>query len=178
VYFAGGLLWAVVYSVVEPRMRGTPWVRGATFAMLPALISLVVVLPLLGGGLFGLALGAGPLPIIGNVLLHVVYGAMLGVVYGPFGDLDASTLERPETQDVGTVRPSYEQPAALLLLAGLLIGLLVGVALSMLTGANAVQLPGGESSSGLILWGAMIGAVLGLFIGSFVGLGRHPRRTG
>jgi hypothetical protein len=174
IYFAGGLLWAVVYSVVESRLTGRPWVRGVTFAMLPALVSLVVVLPLLGGGLFGLALGAGPLPIIGNVLLHAVYGAMLGVVYGPFGDLDASTLERPTSPDNGVVRTSYEQTAAILLVTGALVGTFVGVLLSMLTGANAIQLPGGESTSGLILWGALIGAVFGLFIGSFLGLGRQP----
>lgn len=177
VYFAGGLLWAVVYSLVEPRLSGSPWVRGATFAMAPALVSLVVVLPLLGGGLLGLALGAGPFPIIGNVLLHAVYGAMLGVVYGPFGDLDASTLERPEADEDGAARTSYEQTAAMLLVTGLVIGALVGVVLSMLTGANAVQLPGRESNSGLILWGALIGAVLGLFVGSFVGLGGRPHRS-
>ena len=90
--------------------------------MLPALVSLVVVLPLLGGGLFGLALGAGPLPIIGNVLLHVVYGAILGVVYGPWGDLDASTLERPDIRDGGVAGPSYEPVAALALLIGLVVG--------------------------------------------------------
>ena len=43
--------------------------------------------------------------------------------------------------------------------------------LSMLSGEYAVRLPIGEANSGLILWGALIGAALGLFIGSFVGPG-------
>ena len=139
--------------------------------MLPALVSLVVVLPLLGGGLFGLALGAGPLPIIGNVLLHVVYGAILGVVYGPWGDLDASTLERPDIRDGGVAGPSYEPIAALALLVGLVVGGLVGLAASIaVDGAGGSLL--GEASAGLILWGALLGAVGGLFVGSFAGLGR------
>ena len=72
IYFTGGLFWPLLYAWLEPRLAGAPWVRGASFAMLPALVSLVVVLPLVGGGFFGMALGAGPLPIIGNVLLHLV----------------------------------------------------------------------------------------------------------
>jgi hypothetical protein len=176
IYLLGGFLWAILYSRVESRLPGSPWQRGVAFAMLPALVSLVVVLPLLGGGFLGLGLGAGPFPIIGNILLHAVYGAMLGVVYGPFGDLDSSTLSQPVDDDGRPFRTSYEQTAAMLLVTGLVVGTLAGVILSMLTGQNAVQLPFGEASSGLILWGALIGAVLGLFIGSFVGLGRHPRQ--
>ena len=95
VYLAGGLLWAALYALVEPRLRGPAWLRGATFALVPALVSLVIVLPMLGGGLFGAALGAGPLPTLGNLLLHVAYGAVLGLVYGPVGDFDASTLHAP-----------------------------------------------------------------------------------
>lgn len=177
IYFLGGLLWAILYSRVESRLPGSPWQRGMTFAMLPALVSLVVVLPLLGGGFLGLSLGAGPLPIIGNIILHAVYGAMLGVVYGPFGDLDASTLGLPVDDEGRPIHTHYEQTAAMFLVTGLVVGTLVGVMLSMLTGGNAVQLPGGESSGGLILWGALIGAVFGLFIGSFVGLGHHPQAS-
>jgi hypothetical protein len=177
IYLAGGLLWAVIYSLVEPRLPGPPWVRGVTFAMIPALVSLVVVLPLLGGGLFGLSLGAGPLPAIGNVLLHVVYGAILGVVYGPFGDLDASTLERPATRDGRQTRTSYEPTAALALLGGLLAGAAIGLVASIMMAGTGVGLLGG-SNGGLILWGALLGAVIGLFVGSFLGLGqsapRHP----
>jgi hypothetical protein len=175
VYFAGGLLWAILYAYVEPRLSGAPWLRGVTFAMLPALVSLVVVLPLLGGGLFGMGLGAGPLPIIGNVILHAVYGAMLGIVFGPFGDLDATTLERPIDDEGRPYRTQYEQTAATFLVTGLVVGTLVGVMLSMLSGESAVRLPIGEANSGLILWGALIGAALGLFIGSFVGLSQHPQ---
>ena len=175
IYLAGGLLWAIVYTLVEPRLPGAPWQRGVIFAMVPALVSLVVVLPLLGGGLFGVAFGAGPLPAIGNILLHAVYGAILGVVYGPFGDRDASTLERPEAVSGDTAPPSYEPMAALALIGGLVIGALIGLAASMMTmdgGGTAL----GESSSAMILWGGLLGAVAGLFIGSFLGLGQ-PTRT-
>jgi hypothetical protein len=173
VYVAGGLLWAVIYTLVEPRLSGAPWVRGVSFAMIPALVSLVVVLPLLGGGLFGLSLGAGPLPTIGNVLLHVVYGAILGVVYGPFGDLDASTLERPAATADDRPRTSYEPTAALLLLGGLVVGALIGLAASVATGGIGGATMG-ASNSGLILWGGLLGAVIGLFVGSFLGLGERP----
>jgi hypothetical protein len=177
IYLAGGLFWAVVYTLVEFRLGGSPRVRGVTFAMLPALVSLAVVLPVLGGGPFGLALGAGPLPTIGNLVLHAVYGSILGVVYGPFGDLDSSTLERPDLPVGGAARGPYERTAALVLLGGLLLGGLVGLAASIVTGSDAGLTLLGQSSSGLILWGALLGAAIGLLIGSFLGLGQgQPRR--
>jgi hypothetical protein len=177
IYFAGGLLWAVLYTLVEPHLPGPAWRRGVLFAMLPALVSLVVVLPLLGGGLFGLSLGAGPLPVLGNVLLHMVYGAILGLFYGPFGDRDASTLQRPLATDGDRAGPSYEPVAALALLGGLILGGVIGLVASVEVGrADSVIV--GVSAGALVLWGALLGAVIGLFVGSFAGLGRtaphHP----
>jgi hypothetical protein len=172
IYFTGGLLWAIVYALVEPHLPGAPWKRGALFALLPAIVSLVVVLPLLGGGMLGLALGAGPLPVIGNLLLHLVYGAMLGVIYGPFGDLDASTLERPTIAEDGVRPRSYEPTAALLLVGGLFAGALVGLVASTASVEPSAAIIVGASSGGLILWGALLGAMIGLFVGSFLGLGR------
>lgn len=174
IYVLGGVFWAMLYTVVEPHLRGAPWLRGVTFAMIPALVSLVVVLPLLGGGLFGLALGAGPLPIIGNVLLHVVYGAILGVVYGPMGDLDASTLERPDGTQAGAGSGSFERLAAVLLIGGLLVGGLAGLVVSTAAG-GAAQTIVGESSGGVILSAALLGAAAGLFVGSFLSLSDRTR---
>jgi hypothetical protein len=174
IYLAGGVLWALLYTLVEPRLRGSPWQRGATFAMLPTLVSLVVVLPLFGGGLFGLALGAGPLPIIGNVLLHLAYGGILGVVYGPLGDLDASTLERPDPALADTTTGSFEHLTAVLLIGGLLLGGLAGLAVSLAHGGVGVPVDG-DSNAGVILAGALLGATVGLFVGSFAGLGDRVR---
>jgi hypothetical protein len=174
IYLAGGVLWALLYTQVEPHLRGSAWQRGATFAMLPTLVSLVVVLPLFGGGLFGLALGAGPLPIIGNVLLHLAYGAILGVVYGPLGNLDASSLERPDPMLADAATGSSERLTAVLLIGGLLLGGLGGLAVSLVHGGVAVPVDG-DSSAGVILAGALLGATAGLFIGSFAGLGDHVR---
>ena len=77
---AVGLLLALVYArYVEPRLDGPSWWKGLRFALVPWLLSLIVFLPLMGGGLFGMDLGAGPLPIVGNLVLHLVYGAGLGL---------------------------------------------------------------------------------------------------
>jgi len=177
IYLAGGLLWALLYTLVEPRLPGPAWRRGVLFAMLPALVSLVVVLPLLGGGLFGLSFGAGPLPTIGNVLLHAVYGAILGLFYGPFGDRDASTLQRPLPMGGDPAGRSYEPVAALALLGGLILGGVIGLIASFEVGRTSGLLVG-TSAGALVLWGALLGAAIGLFVGSFAGLGRtapgHP----
>jgi hypothetical protein len=173
VYLAGGLLWAVAYALVEPRLSGPDWFRGVSFALVPALLSLTVVLPMLGGGVFGAALGAGPLPTIGNLLLHVAYGTVLGLVYGPLGDADASTLHAPEEGEDPTLASWNEGTTAVLTLAGLIVGALLGVAVSLAAGADAeVRLLGG-SSMALVLWGALLGAGLGLFVGPFFGLSGH-----
>src|SRR5262245_34330629 len=66
-FLIGGLVWGLLYGVVfEPRLQGPGWRRGMTFAVIPWLFSLLIFLPLVGGGILGLGIGAGPLPIIGN----------------------------------------------------------------------------------------------------------------
>src|SRR5207247_9080454 len=96
VFFLGGLLWAVLYGfVAEPRLSGTSWERGVKFALIPWVLSLVIFLPLVGGGILGMSLGAGPLPLLGNLILHVVYGAILGFVYGSAESVYDRPLHQP-----------------------------------------------------------------------------------
>src|SRR5436853_5586984 len=76
-HFAVGLALAVVYGgFVEARLSGPGWWRGMQFALLPWLLSLLVFLPVLGGGVLGLALGAGILPALGNLIAHLAYGGV------------------------------------------------------------------------------------------------------
>jgi len=61
IHFAVGLLLAGVYAwLIEPRLSGPGWRRGVVFALVPWLLSVLVVLPLLGGGVLGPAPSASP----------------------------------------------------------------------------------------------------------------------
>jgi hypothetical protein len=163
---AMGLLLALVYArYAEPRLHGPNWWRGMQFALVPWLLSLVVFLPLMGGGVLGMDIGAGPLPIIGNLILHLVYGAVLGISFAEASEdwLDDTDVDRGNAA-------AAEQGAAVGLVAGLVPGLVVGWLI-----APAFDDLVGRPATAIGV--AFIGAAIGLAIGSFVGMGRAERPT-
>jgi hypothetical protein len=166
IFFVGGVIWALLYGVVfEPRLSGPAWKRGVQFALVAWLFSLLVFLPLVGGGFVGLGLGAGPLPIVGNLILHVVYGAVLGTVWGSAESfLDEPLLSGPG-EDLQASRIS-ELGAARGLGIGLALGIIVGVVGAMLvpqaTGAQAL----GINPLAMIVGVGLTGAAFGGFVGS------------
>jgi hypothetical protein len=171
VFFVGGLVWAVVYAAVfHPRLRGPGWQRGLLFSLVPGLFSLVVFLPLVGGGPFGLGLGAGPFPLIGTLLLHAVYGLVLAAMYGPFGDRPVDGRRGALAGDDAWGMPSAEAGAARGLVGGMALGGLLGL-------AGLVAPPSGDMASLLGLHplsfpiaGVLLGGGFGLFLGSLCGL--------
>jgi membrane-associated protein len=75
-------LWGAVYGVWAANLLPGPgWLRGALFSTMTLAVSLLVVLPLVGAGPFGLAIGAGPIPAMGEALRHLAYGLTLGTAY-------------------------------------------------------------------------------------------------
>jgi hypothetical protein len=164
VFLAGGLLWALFYGLIfETRLPGPGWQRGVLFALIPWLFSLVVFLPLVGGGLLGLSLGAGPLPMLGNLILHVVYGASLGAIFGAVDSMEERSYT-PDSDDVLSATRSVVGAAR-----GILVGLAVGIGLGLLS-ALVPQLTGSHAlgmnplSLGLAM--ALIGAAFGALVGS------------
>jgi hypothetical protein len=160
VFFLGGMAWALLYALVfERRLSGTSVRRGVEFALIPCLVSLIVVMPLVGGGLFGLALGAGPLPILGNVILHAIYGAVLGTMWGSAESVIDDPGRQPYGEDLQAGRLS-EIGAARGLVVGLGVGLLLGV-----VGANLLA-HGSVNPLALIVTIGLSGAAFGGFAGS------------
>ncbi|MBW3537502.1 MAG: hypothetical protein KY395_07025 [Actinobacteria bacterium] len=171
-HFVSGIGWALIYAaVVEPRLRGPGWRRGLLFSLLPWVFSLVVFLPAVGGGFLGLGLGAGPLPILGNLALHLAYGLVLGQVHSPWGQ-----RLLVEEGDVG-------HGSELLMLArqqrAMAVGLVAGLVLGGLVGwAGSVGMDLWSSPAVAALLGAIAGSIIGTFIASFLGLpgdGPGPR---
>lgn len=73
---AWGLVFAAAYRIWPGR---SPAVKGIAFSVLAWLMMMIIVMPMAGAGLFGISLGmAAP---VATLVLHVVFGAVLGVVY-------------------------------------------------------------------------------------------------
>ena len=161
-----GLALALVYGrVVEPMLGGPGWRKGVLFSLVPWIFSLVAFLPVMGGGFLGLDIEAGPLPILGNLILHLVYGAVLGSVYAIAleAGLDDTEAERANAA-------AAERGAAV----GVGVGLVLGAAAGWVLGPQ-LEASGGRSA--VVVGGAMIGAATGAAVGSFLGMERvHPAR--
>ncbi len=81
--FVGGLGWALLYTYLAvPLLRSVPpWVRGLLFSALPLAASLLIVMPVLGAGFFGLGLGVGYLPLAGEIVRNALFGVGLAASY-------------------------------------------------------------------------------------------------
>ncbi len=148
-HFIAGMAWAVVYAgLVEPHLSGPGWRRGALFSLLPWLVSVLVFLPVMGGGVLGLNLGAGPLPLLGNLLLHLGYGVTLGELYAG-----------QEPADFAYLKPAIT--------VGILPGLVLGGLVGLLS--SSVLAPGAQPVMAAML-GAILGSAAGAIVGTFLGM--------
>lgn len=166
VHIVVGLIWGLVYAAwAEPRLGGPGWRRGMLFALGPWVLSLVVFFPLIGGGFLGLGLGAGFLPIVGNLVLHLVYGATLGELYELEVAESTAVASQPGSL-THLANISAERGLAAGMVAGALAGAIVGLLFATFTGNGTVPMTVGA------LAGAVFGAAGGALVGSFVGLSR------
>lgn len=78
-HFVIGTILAIIYAALfAPRLPGPGFVRGAVYGLVPWIVAQLVVMPMMGAGVFGGSFGAG----FGSLMGHAVYGAVLGGVYG------------------------------------------------------------------------------------------------
>jgi membrane protein DedA with SNARE-associated domain len=85
-YLLVGGLWGVVYAVWAEREFGprwSDWQKGLMFAMVPLLVSLLLVMPVLGLGFLGVG-ATGPVAFTGELIRHAAYGTLLGFMYPVF----------------------------------------------------------------------------------------------
>jgi hypothetical protein len=81
-FMIGTILWGVIFAGLDPILPGPHWLRGAIFATGAWLIMMVMMMPMAGAGLFGLGLGLGMMAPAATLMLHWIFGAVLGGVYG------------------------------------------------------------------------------------------------
>jgi hypothetical protein len=85
-FMIGSVLWGTLFAWLDPNIPGEGhWLKGILFAIGAWLVMMIVMKPMAGAGLFGSHLGMMA-PVM-TLILHVIYGFVLGTVYA---------LERPD----------------------------------------------------------------------------------
>lgn len=154
-----GLVWALIYGrLAEPVLNGPGWLKGIIFAMVPFLLSILVFFPIMGAGFLGADIGAGPLPVLGNLVAHVVFGAVLGFF---FAIEEGSGISDDASEHQASA--SSERGTALGILIGGVVGAIGGYAI-------APTMDDLASRPVLALAGVLTGAAIGALIGSLTGM--------
>jgi uncharacterized protein DUF6789 len=78
----GVVIFPLLYAYLFfPRFPGAAVVKGITWGVVLWAMAQVVVMPVMGAGLFGLKMG-GIMTVIASLMGHIVYGALLGWIGG------------------------------------------------------------------------------------------------
>lgn len=78
-FVLGTIVWGIVYAALQASLPGAPAVKGLIFGALAWLAMMIIFMPLAGDGLFALSLGFQAT--VATLVLHLIYGAVLGVTY-------------------------------------------------------------------------------------------------
>ena len=82
-FMIGTIAWgggfAIIYNFLPSN---SSVIKGIIFGLLAWIAMMVVVMPMEGNGLFGLGLGIGILAPVMTMMLHVIFGAVMGFVFG------------------------------------------------------------------------------------------------
>lgn len=81
-FMLGTVVFPALYALVlYAKLPGAPAMRGALWGVALWLMAQLVVMPMMGGGLFSSQMG-GMMAAVSSLLGHLVYGGLLGAIAG------------------------------------------------------------------------------------------------
>jgi uncharacterized membrane protein YagU involved in acid resistance len=74
------LIFPAIYAyALYDRVPGSPAIKGTVWGIALWLMAQVIVMPMMGGGLFSSHMG-GLMAALGSLVGHILYGSLLGVI--------------------------------------------------------------------------------------------------
>jgi len=78
----GTIIFPLIYAyLLFGKLPGTPVLKGLIWGVALWVLAQLVVMPLMGAGVFGLKMG-GAMSALGSLIGHAIYGALLGSIAG------------------------------------------------------------------------------------------------
>ena len=88
-FILGSVLWGVLFALTVDFFKGGYWLRGVQFGLIIWLLMMIVFMPFVGNGFFASNLGAPAF--VMTLVLHIIFGFVLGVFYEVFRKKGSST---------------------------------------------------------------------------------------
>jgi uncharacterized protein DUF6789 len=83
-FIVGVVVWGLLFAVYDSATpRPALWLKGIIFGVFAWLMMMVTFMPLAGAGFLGVKVGIAAA--VGLLILHLVYGVVLGTTYGLLG---------------------------------------------------------------------------------------------
>lgn len=78
----GTFIFPLIYAyLLYSRLPGGPTAKGTVWGVILWVLAQVVVMPMMGGGFFSMAMG-GTMAAAGSLVGHLLYGSILGAIAG------------------------------------------------------------------------------------------------
>ncbi len=86
----GTVLWGLAFALLYRLLPGTTALaKGVSFSVLAWLLMMLIPMPMAGAGLFGLHIG--PMVAVMTLVLHLIWGVVLGYGFGKLAPSTAAT---------------------------------------------------------------------------------------
>ena len=83
-FVIGALGYGLAFAIIGDKLPGgSSTVRGIALGIIGWLMMMIVLMPMMGAGLF--AMNMGMMAAVATLILHVIFGAVLGLVYSKLG---------------------------------------------------------------------------------------------
>src|SRR5437899_380298 len=81
-FINGTIIFPLIYAFLLYRvLPGGPAAKGTTWGVILWLLAQLIVMPMMGGGVFSAKMG-GMMTALGSLIGHIVYGTLLGAIGG------------------------------------------------------------------------------------------------
>jgi hypothetical protein len=107
-FIVGVVVWGLLFAVYDSATtRPALWLKGIIFGMFAWLIMMVAFMPLAGAGFIGAKIGI--MAVVGLLILHLIYGVVLGTTYGLLGvfvPVKGAVIRKAEEREIIGIRPN------------------------------------------------------------------------
>lgn len=82
-FINGTIVFPLIYAyALYPVLPGAPWLKGIVWGLILWFLSQAMVMPMMGLGFFSSNAPAAMMGVIGSLIGHAAYGALLGTIAG------------------------------------------------------------------------------------------------